>query len=64
MPCVDGREYDSERETREALDYATSVACEACRILERKGLLYEMSSRLRTWWNSHKHDDEQRASKP
>lgn len=46
-----------ERKAKEAVNELNQKLCEACRHLEKHGLIYRVSGELRKWWTSHRQVD-------
>lgn len=72
MPCtytgslegdraLDAQEYAEELEA--SRDEMTALACAAFQVLEKQGLLGEMTFHQRKWWRSHKAADAARQKK-
>ena len=61
MPCSDPRDHECRQDERDALNLATRVACEACRLLDTVGLKSNsLSQEARDWYEEHKVLDKQR----
>lgn len=66
MPCRDwddsGVRYITDPVTKERLDRATRVACEALKKLDQGRLngSSTLSEDARTWWKAHQEDDRRR----
>lgn len=59
MPCTYTGSLDGDRilGLEEALDEMTELACAAFTVLEKQGLLGEMTFTQRKWWRKHKAAD-------
>jgi hypothetical protein len=59
MPCTYTGSLDGDRimGLEEALDEMTELACSAFAVLEKQGLLGEMTFSQRKWWRVHKAAD-------
>jgi len=67
MPCTlspeEARWYEKEANKKNFefdgtnIALTTEVACQACRALQKAGLITKQSSLLQTWWKKHKEWD-------
>lgn len=46
-----------ERGAKTEVNELTHKLCEACRHLERNGLIYRISGELKSWWSNHRKSD-------
>lgn len=62
MPCYDSQGADEDRYFREQHPKLTRLLCEACKLIESKGLANKVSSELANWAIEHKAMDAKRPS--